>query len=70
MLLSHLFFKDFSVKSVPNDSDGSLHRQDLSWGWTPLESEYLLTTKYSMVYMEKEAWPEKKDLLEEQERAV
>ena len=30
----------------------------------------VLTTKYSIVYMEKEAWPEKKDFLQEQERAV
>lgn len=30
----------------------------------------VLTTKYSIVYMEKEAWPEKKDFLQEQERAM
>lgn len=30
----------------------------------------VLTTKYSIVYMEKEAWPEKKDFLQEQEMGV
>lgn len=29
----------------------------------------VLTIRYSIVYMEKEAWPEKKDFLQEQERA-
>lgn len=49
-------------------------RRDLSWGWMLVDStgirRQVLTTKYSIVYMEKEAWPEKKDFLQEQERAM
>lgn len=32
--------------------------------------EQKLTTRYSIVNMEKEAWPEKKDFLQEQEGAM
>lgn len=59
--------------SIPNHSEGSLHRRALSWG-SIVHSigirRKVLTTKYSIVYMEKEAWPEKKDFLQEQERAM
>lgn len=51
-----------------------MYRRDLSWGWMLVDSigirRQVLTTKYSIVYMEKEAWPEKKDFLQEQERAM
>lgn len=49
-----------------------MYRRDLSWGWMldiGIRGQ-VLTTKYSIVYMEKEAWPEKKDFLQEQERAM
>lgn len=73
IFLANFSFKDFTMKSVPNHPKGSLHRRDLSWGWTLHSTgirRKVLTTKYSIVYMEKEAWPEKKDFLQEQEKAM
>lgn len=61
------------MTALPNHPEGSLLRRDVSWGGalhgTGIRRK-VLTTKYSIVYMEKEAWPEKKDFLQEQERGM